>query len=127
MKILIAETDPNIRYGLNIITEQVEDRIIMGEATTQEELLRCMFASCPDVLLISQVFPGLDDGSLLVELQQVCPSLIIIVMMVNLPGKEMNLPTHTRSNVEIIQKPEQLFRLLNKIHSTRETGNTEKT
>ena len=99
MKILIGETDPNIRYGLNLLLEQVEDRITMDEVTNSQELLRCVKASSPDVLLISQVFPGLDNGGLLEELQQVCPNLTIIVMKVNPTMKEIEMPAHFNLNL----------------------------
>lgn len=125
MKILIAETNPNILYGLNIISEQVEDRVIMGEAADRQELFRCVYASCPDVLLISDVFLRLNKGDLLEELQQICPSLIIIIMEVNLPGKEIKLPAHSRNNIEIVQSPEQLFHTLNKIHCTHQSTRGE--
>ena len=126
MKILIAETDPNIRYGLTILSEQVADRIITDEATNSQELLGCVCASCPDVLLISRVFPGFDEGNILVDLQRICPSLIIIVMTVNLPGKVIEMPAHIESNIEVIQKPEQLFDLLKRIQGAHQPGNIEK-
>ena len=125
MKILIGETDPNIRYGLNLLLEQVEDRITMDEVTNSQELLRCVKASSPDVLLISQVFPGLDNGGLLEELQQVCPNLTIIVMKVNPTMKEIEMPAHIKRKIEVIQKPEQLSSLIIKIQRTHQPGNID--
>jgi DNA-binding NarL/FixJ family response regulator len=126
MKILIAETDPNIRYGLNLLLEQVEDRIVMDEVTNKQELFGRVYAACPDVLLISQIFPGLDNGRLLEELHQFCPSLTIVVLNASLPGKEIKLPAHIGRNIEVIQKPEQLFNLLIKIKRAHQPGTTEK-
>lgn len=119
MKILLAESDPNIRYGLNILSEQLEDRLIMGEVTNSQELLRCVCASCPDVLLVSQNFPGLGAGDLLEELHQICPQLLIIVLNVNPQGKAIQLPDHPANRIKVVQNPEQLYSLLEKTYPTQ--------
>jgi DNA-binding NarL/FixJ family response regulator len=112
MKILLAESDPNILYGLNILSEQLEDRIIMGEATDSQELLRCVCISCPDILLISQVFPGLEDGILLETILQICPQLTILVLNVNTTERTPTLSASPDRGIVFVQKPENLLEIL---------------
>jgi DNA-binding NarL/FixJ family response regulator len=112
MKILLAESDPNILYGLNILSEQLENRIIMGQATNSQELLRCVCTSCPDVLLVSQVFPGLEDGILLETILQICPQLTILVLNVNTTEKNPTLSTSPSRGIVFVQKPEHLLEIL---------------
>jgi DNA-binding NarL/FixJ family response regulator len=115
MKILLAETDLNIRYGLKIFSEQIEAAKIIGEATNGRELLRYADEICPDVLLISRGFPGLEDKNLLEIVLQFCPRLVIIVLNINLPDSSLEIPDIPNGNIILIQKPHQLYEVLQKI------------
>ncbi len=129
MKILLAESDPNIRYGLSILSEQLAEKIVMEEATDSHELLHTICTSCPDVLLISQKFLGLHGGNLLAELHQICHQLLIIILSINSPGIAVQLPDNPSNHIKVVQKPEQLYALLEKTCRTQQrrgNGSTSK-
>ena len=115
MKILLAETDPNIRYGLKILSEQIEAAKIIGEAADSCELLRYANITCPDVLLISHGFPGLEDKNLLEIVLELCPRLVIIVLNINPPDSSLEMRNIPNGNIILIQKPHQLYEVLQKI------------
>lgn len=115
MLILIADQDPNIRYGLAAIAEQVQGGAILEEATNRQELLQQVTRCCPDVLLISQEFPGLSAGGLVDDLNRVCPALLTIILKVNPARDLVRLPEENRQQIAVIEKPEQLHSLLRRI------------
>ena len=112
MNIFLAEADPNIRYGLRTLCEQVDGVAIIREATNTTELLEALKHTCPDALLISELLPGLSTSELELALLQMYPALIIFFLKVSVSRDNHHLASDSCSRMIPVHKPEQLLGLL---------------
>ena len=80
MRILLADSQPKVRFGLRVLLERQPGLKIVGEANNVEELSAQMKAGCPDLLLLGWSLPGLAGAELLSSLREACPGLSIIVL-----------------------------------------------
>jgi DNA-binding NarL/FixJ family response regulator len=80
MRILLADNQPKVRFGLRVLLERQPGLKVAGEATSAEELLAQTETTCPDLLLLDWELPGLAGGDLLSALRAVCPDLFVIVL-----------------------------------------------
>ena len=114
MKIFLAEADPNIRYGLRVLCEQVEGAVIIGEAANMQELLDSLKGACPDALLIREVLPGISAVDLEKSIWQVCPQMTIFLLYVRVLDGRPYRADNLNDLVVPVQNPEQLLSLLGK-------------
>jgi DNA-binding NarL/FixJ family response regulator len=80
MRILLADGESNVRYGLRVLLEERSEFEVVGEAAEAEELLAQIEAACPDLVLLSWGLPGLAGADLLPILRGVCDELYVIVL-----------------------------------------------
>jgi DNA-binding NarL/FixJ family response regulator len=48
MRVLLADDESNVRYGLGVLLEERSDIEVVGEAADAEDLLAQVEAVCPD-------------------------------------------------------------------------------
>lgn len=80
MRILLADSQPKVRFGLRVLLERQPGLKVAGEATNAEELLAQIEADCPDLVLLGWGLPGLAKADLLSALRRVCPNLFVIAL-----------------------------------------------
>jgi DNA-binding NarL/FixJ family response regulator len=104
MRILLADSQPKVRFGLCVLLERQPGLKVMGEATNAEELLAQVEADCPDLVLLSWGLPGFakvapsagrrgepvaytepsrsepSKQGLLSALRRACPGLFVIIL-----------------------------------------------
>ncbi len=80
MKILIAESQARVRYGLRVLLEQQPGWEVFAQAATAQELIELVSCGCPDLVLLDCNLPGMPFDSLLTLLHQACPDLRVIAM-----------------------------------------------
>ena len=88
MKILVADPEFNVRYGLRALLEEQFDLEIVGDVATAEALHARILKSCPDLLLLSWEFPGVVAGELIAQIRNACPNITIFVMSVRVEEKQ---------------------------------------
>ncbi len=80
MQILLADGEPNVRFGLRVLLEQRPGYRVMGEATDVECLLAQVQVTCPDVVLLDWDLGGLRTAELVAALRETCPDSAVIAL-----------------------------------------------
>jgi DNA-binding NarL/FixJ family response regulator len=80
MRILIADTQPKVRFALQVLLQRQPDLKVVGEAIDAETLLEQAEAACPDVVLLGWELPGMDMDCLVPSLRESCPGIVVIAL-----------------------------------------------
>ena len=80
MRILIADTQPKVRFALQVLLQRQPDLNVVGEAIDAQSLLEELEAECPDVVLLGWELPGMDMDCLVPSLRDRCPGVVIIAL-----------------------------------------------
>ena len=80
MRILLADSQPRVRFALRSLLEEGSEHIIVSEATDCQELLAYAEATCPNLALIDWDLPGMAGADLLAALYKICPALHVIAL-----------------------------------------------
>ena len=109
MRILLADGESNVRYGLRVLLEERSNIEVVGEATDAEELLAQVEAACPDLVLLSWGLPGLEGADLLPALRTVCDDLYVIVLSGRPEARQAILNAGANAFVSKVESPERLL------------------
>jgi DNA-binding NarL/FixJ family response regulator len=109
MRILLADGESNVRYGLRALLEERSAFEIVGEAADAEELLAQVEAACPDLVLLSWELPGLAEAGLLAALRRACDHLYVIVLSGRPETRQAILDAGADAFVSKGDPPEQLL------------------
>ena len=109
MRILLADHESNVRYGLRVLLEEWPELEVVGEAADAEDLLAQIEASCPDLVLLSWGLPGLVGADLLPALRSVCDDLYVIVLSGRPEARQAILDAGANAFISKIESPEQLL------------------
>jgi DNA-binding NarL/FixJ family response regulator len=60
MRILLADSQPKLRYALRLILERQAEFVVVGEASNDIETIRMAEHLDPDIVLMEVKLPGLD-------------------------------------------------------------------
>jgi DNA-binding NarL/FixJ family response regulator len=80
MRILIADTQPKVRFALQVLLQRQPDLNVVGEANDAESLLEEVEAECPDVVLLGWELPGMEMEYLVPSLRESCPGIVVIAL-----------------------------------------------
>ena len=80
MRILIADTQPKVRFALQVLLQRQPDLNVVGEAVDAESLLENVEVECPDVILLGWELPGMDMDCLVPSLRERCPGIVVIAL-----------------------------------------------
>ena len=80
MKLIIADQQQRVRYGLRIFLNQQPNISIVSEAKDAQELLEQVQQECPDIILLDWDLPGMAASILLTKLRSDCPQLQVITL-----------------------------------------------
>jgi DNA-binding NarL/FixJ family response regulator len=80
MRILIADTQPKVRFALQVLLQRQPDLRVVGEAIDAQGLLEEAEAECPDVVLLGWELPGMDMDCLVPSLRERCPGITVIAL-----------------------------------------------
>jgi DNA-binding NarL/FixJ family response regulator len=78
MRILLADTQPKVRFALRVLLEQQLGWEVVGEAVTAEGLLAGAANACPDLVLLEWGLAGAMATALLQALRSGCPEVAVI-------------------------------------------------
>jgi DNA-binding NarL/FixJ family response regulator len=108
MKILLADTEPNIRYGLSTLFEEIQDFDITGEAESIPDLYSAMHHNCPDLILMSLQFPEIVSSDLVNKIKQKYPEIQILIMSTNTDARQIALSIGADGFISKADQPENL-------------------
>ena len=80
MRILIADTQPKVRFALQVLLQRQPDLRVVGEAIDAQSLLWEVETACPDVVLLGWELPGMEMDCLVPSLRESCPGIVIIAL-----------------------------------------------
>ena len=109
MRILLADQEFNVRYGLRVLLEEQTGSQIVGEAADAEELMACVEAACPDLLLLSWGLPGRQSADLLAALRRACTDLYVVVLSGRPEARQAVLDAGADAFVSKVEPPERLL------------------
>jgi DNA-binding NarL/FixJ family response regulator len=80
VKLIIADQQQRVRYGLRIFLNQQPNISIVSEAKDAHELLEQVQQECPDLILLDWDLPGMAASILLTKLRSCCPQPQVITL-----------------------------------------------
>jgi DNA-binding NarL/FixJ family response regulator len=122
MRILLADHESNVRYGLRVLLEERSEFEVVGEAVDAEDLLAQIEASCPDLVLLSWELPGLAGADLLPALRSVCDDLYVIVLSGRPEARQAILDARANAFISKVESPEQLLAAIAAAEHTNRKG-----
>ena len=109
MRILLADKEFNVRYGLRVLLEEQTHSQIVGEAADAGELMALVVSACPDLLLMSWGLPGRQGPDLLAALRRSCEDLYVIVLSGRPEARQAVLDAGADAFVSKVEPPERLL------------------
>ena len=82
MKVVIADTEFNVRRALAILLQKQRGAAIVGYATRASDLLSVVACTQPDIVLLDNDLPGMMTSRLIYEVRRLSPSLKIILLSI---------------------------------------------
>jgi DNA-binding NarL/FixJ family response regulator len=122
MRILLADQESNVRYGLRVLLEERSEFEVVGEAADAEELFAQIDGACPDLLLLSWGLPGLAGTDLLPALWSVCDDLYVIVLSGRPEARQAILDAGANAFISKVEPPERLLAAIASAEHSRKGG-----
>ena len=109
MRILLADSQPKVRFAMRVLLERQPGLKVMGEAANAEDLLNQTQMICPDVVLLAWSLPGVAADDFLSALRGVCPDLFVIVLSGRPEARRAALDAGADAFVSKTDPPEYLL------------------
>jgi DNA-binding NarL/FixJ family response regulator len=119
MRVLLADPDRNIRYGLTVLLGEQPDLEIVGEAATRAELLSQAEQATPDLLLMNWVLAQPSAVELLQALHERHPNLAVIILSGKPKARHEALLAGAQGFIELTEPPERLLASIRQLHIAR--------
>jgi len=121
MQILLADNQPQVRFGLNVLLEHQTGIEIVGEAANARDLLAQSKTTCPDLILLDWTLPKMRAVDLLAKLRELCPNVTIIVLSGRPEARKAALKAGADGFVGKYELPEKLLAAIRGCPCTQET------
>jgi DNA-binding NarL/FixJ family response regulator len=122
MRILLADGESNVRYGLRVLLEERSGFEVVGEVADAKELLAQIEAACPDLVLLSWGLPGFAGADLLPALRSVCDGLYVIVLSGRPEARQAILDAGANAFISKVEPPERLLAAIASAEHTNRKG-----
>jgi DNA-binding NarL/FixJ family response regulator len=122
MRILLADHESNVRYGLRVLLEERPDLEVVGEAADAEDLLAQIQVACPDLVLLSWGLPGLTGADLPPALRSACEGLYVIVLSGRPEARQAILDAGANAFISKVEPPERLLAAIASAEHSRKGG-----
>jgi DNA-binding NarL/FixJ family response regulator len=109
VRILLADSQPGVRFALRALLRQRPELKVVGEAVDAEDLLAQAEAACPDLVLLDWRLRGLAVADLLSALRRACPGVYVIVLSGRLEARRAILDAGADAFVSKADSPERLL------------------
>jgi len=109
MRILIADTQPKVRFALRVLLERQPGLELVGDVVDAEALLARMETTCPDTVLLDWELPGMAMDALIPALRNIRSGLIIIALSGRWEACRTSMAAGVDAFVSKSSPPEQLL------------------
>ena len=127
MQVLLADNQPQVRFGLSVLLEHQPGIEIVGEAANARDLLALSQTTCPDLVLLDWKLPKMQTADLLAHLRELCPGVTVIVLSGRPEARQAALDAGADGFVGKYELPEKLLAAINACRcaqGTRQQGET---
>jgi len=109
MQILLADSQPQVRFGLCVLLAHQPGLEIVGEVADAQDLLARSETICPDLVLLDWTLPKMQSEDLLANLRQICPKATVIVLSGRPEVRQVALDAGADGFVGKYELPEKLL------------------
>jgi DNA-binding NarL/FixJ family response regulator len=109
MQILLADNQPQVRFGLCVLLEHQSGIEIVGQAANARDLLAQSRTTCPDLILLDWKLPKMRTVDLLAALRETCPGVAVIVLSGRPEARQAALEAGADGFVGKYELPEKLL------------------
>lgn len=80
VRILVADSRPDVRSALRLLLEQDEGMVVSAEARKGDDVVEQVRVTCPDVILLDCDLPGLHARDMLLTVRSICPRVWVVAL-----------------------------------------------
>jgi len=121
-RVLLADTQPQVRSALRIFLNQEASFIIVGEAVEAREMLAQIRITRPDLVLLDWDLPGLTAIGSISAVRSIFPGLKIIVLSSHLKARYEAMAAGADDFISKVDPPDHLLAALRTINSKEQGG-----
>lgn len=122
VRILVAESRPDVRSALKLLLEQDAGMVVSSEARRGREVLEQVKATCPDVIILDYDLPGLQARDLLQTVRSVCPGVWVVAMCARSEVRQTALSAGADAFLSKADPPRSLLRTVRQGARRRASG-----
>jgi DNA-binding NarL/FixJ family response regulator len=115
LRILLADDQERVRYGLRILLGQQPGWQVIGEAFDAENLLNLASVIDPDLVLLDWNLPDMRPESVLFSLGRICQNIPVIVLSGQIEVKTQALEAGANAFVSKASPPDQLVETIRSV------------
>ena len=120
MQILLADNQPQVRFGLCVLLEHQPGIKIVGQAANARDLLAQSKIVHPDLILLDWMLPKMKAAKLLARLRETCPGVAVIVLSGRPEARQDALNAGADGFVGKYELPEKLLAAITQCHCAQE-------
>jgi DNA-binding NarL/FixJ family response regulator len=109
MRIMIADSQPKVRFALRVALEQRPGFKTISEAIDSEDLIVQSRVICPDLVMLDWELPGLPISELINTLHQSCGNTHVIILSSRSEMREQALAAGANAFVCMCDAPDELL------------------
>jgi two-component system response regulator MtrA len=117
MRIFLAESDPELRVGLQFLINQQSNLKVIGITDNGKRLKKKIKASRPDVLLLDWFLPGKPMNELIADIKALDLQLIIIAISSRPEDERAAIAAGVDAYATMAASPNKLIDLLSTMRS----------
>jgi two-component system nitrate/nitrite response regulator NarL len=115
LRILLADDQKRIRYGLRVLLQQQKGWNIIGEAESAKDLLALASVLDPDLVLLDWNLPDMQGENVLLSLNRICERLPVIVISGQVEVQNAALEAGANAFFSKANPPDQLVQTIQSV------------
>ena len=122
MRILLADDQERVRYGLRVLLRQQPRWKLIGEAENAKDLLALAAVLAPDLILLDWNLPDMPGETVLFSLRRICQCLPVIVLSGQIEVKHAAIKAGANAFFSKTSPPDQLVETIRSVMSAEKNG-----
>lgn len=122
VRILLADDQERVRYGLRVLLRQQPRWKVIGEAENARDLLALAEVLEPDLVLLDWGLPDMESQAVLASLRGIRPFLPVIVISGQSEAKKAAIEAGANAFSSKTNPPAQLIETIQSVMSMRRMG-----
>jgi DNA-binding NarL/FixJ family response regulator len=126
LRILLADDQERVRYGLRALLRQQPGLKVIGEAENAKDLLVLASVLDPDLVLLDWNLPDMEPEAVLFSLREICQTFLVIIISGQLEVKNEALEAGASAFISKVDPPNQLLKTIQAVMNTNQNEGDEK-